>query len=54
MLWILMLIEILPTISADSLNITADNTALNTGTIVSGSLDVITADFFRNLAGGDI
>ena len=42
------------TITTDSLNITAGNTALNTGTIVSGSLDLTTDDFFRNLAGGDI
>ena len=41
-------------ITTDSLNITAGYTALNTGTIVSGSLDITTDDFFRNLAGGDI
>ena len=36
------------------LAITAGYTAINQGSIVSGSLDVITADFFRNLTGGDI
>ena len=37
-----------------NLAITAGYTAINQGSIVSGSLDVITADFFRNLTGGDI
>ena len=36
------------------LAITAGYTAINQGSIVSGNLDVITADFFRNLTGGDI
>ena len=52
-----MLAEILASaeaITTDSLNITAGYTALNTGTIVSASLDLTTDDFFRNLAGGDI
>ena len=37
-----------------NLTITAGYTAINQGSIVSGNLDVITADFFRNLTGGDI
>ena len=41
-------------ITTDSLNIIAGYTALNTGTIVSASLDLTTDDFFRNLAGGNI
>ena len=40
--------------SSGSLNIATGYTAINQGSIVSGSLDVITADFFRNLTGGDI
>ena len=40
--------------SSGSLAITAGYTAINQGSIVSGNLDVITADFFRNLTGGDI
>ena len=39
-------------ITANSLEI-AGNTVINDGTIVSGSLDVITADFF-NLTDGNI
>ena len=41
-------------ITTDSLNITAGYTAINQGSIVSGSLDLTTNDFFRNLTGGDI
>ena len=41
-------------ITTESLNITAGYTAINQGSIVSASLDVITDDFFRNLTGGDI
>ena len=41
-------------ITTDSLNITAGYTAINQGSIVSGSLDLTTDDFFRNLTGGDI
>ena len=41
-------------ITTESLNITAGYTAINQGSIVSANLDVITADFFRNLTGGDI
>ena len=40
--------------AGDSLGITAGYTAINQGSIVSGSLDIITDDFFRNIAGGDI
>ena len=40
-------------ISTDSFEITG-YTAINQGSIVSGSLDLITDDFFRNLTGGDI
>ena len=41
-------------ITTDSFEITAGYTAINQGSIVSGSLDVTTDDFFRNLTGGDI
>ena len=39
---------------ADSFGITAGYTAINQGSIVSGSLDLTTDDFFRNLTGGNI
>ena len=38
----------------NSLDITAGYTAINQGSIVSASLDLTAADFFRNLTGGDI
>ena len=36
------------------MDITAGYTAINQGSIVSASLDLTAADFFRNLTGGDI
>ena len=41
-------------ITTESLNITADYTAINQGSIASNSLDITAHDFFRNLTGGDI
>ena len=39
---------------AGNLTITTGYTAINQGSIVSGSLAITTDDFFRNLTGGDI
>ena len=41
-------------ITTESLNIIADYTAINQGSIASNSLDITANDFFRNLTGGDI